>query len=41
VKRYAYQAGTVEESVKEDEDIRKAVELLTDLEKFRKILKKN
>lgn len=28
VKRYAYQAGTVEESIKDDEDIRKAVELL-------------
>ena len=29
VKRYAFQAGTVEESIKDDEDIEKAVEVLT------------
>ena len=38
VKRFAYQAGSVEESIKDDEDVNKAVELLGAPDKFKQLL---
>lgn len=40
VKRYYYQAGAVEESLKGDEDLEKAIELLNNESEYNKILKK-
>ena len=40
VKRYYYQAGAVEESLKGDEDIEKAINVLNDESEYNKILKK-
>jgi len=38
VKRFAYQAGSVEESIKDDEDVNKAVELFGTPVQFKKLL---
>lgn len=40
VKRYYYQAGAVEESLKGDEDVEKAIEILNDEKEYNKIFKK-
>ena len=40
VKRYYYQSGAVEESLKNDEDVEKAIELLNDTNEYNKILGK-
>ena len=40
VKRYYYQAGAVEESLKGDEDVEKAIEVLNDEGEYNKILRK-
>lgn len=40
VKRYAYQAGLIEESLKDDEDLKKAMEILASPTKYQKILKR-
>ena len=40
VRRYYYQAGVVEESIKGDEDIEKAIKLLNDKREYNKILRK-
>jgi len=40
VKRYAYQAGSVEESNKDDDDIRRAIELLSDPAELKRLLAK-
>ena len=40
VKRYYYQAGAVEESLKDDEDVEKAIEVLNDEKEYNEILKK-
>ena len=38
IKRYYYQAGVVEEFLKDDEDLKKATEILSNTEEYRKIL---
>jgi len=40
IKRYLYQAGSIEESLKDDDDLNKAVELLTNSSEYNSILKK-
>lgn len=40
VKRYYYQAGAVEESLKGDEDVEKAIEMLNDESEYNRILRK-
>ncbi len=40
VKRYAYQAGSIEESLKNDEDLEKAIEVLSNPTEYQKILKR-
>ena len=40
VKRYAYQAGLIEESLKDDEDLTKAIEILTSPTEYQRILKR-
>ena len=40
IKRYFYQAGIVEESLKSDEDLEKAIEVLSDKDEYRRILGK-
>lgn len=39
IKRYAYQAGEVEESLKDDDDLKKALEVINDREEYCRILK--
>lgn len=39
IKRYAYQAGEVEESLKDDDDLKKALEVINDREVYCRILK--
>ena len=40
VKRFAYQAGSIEESLKDDEDLKKALEVLNNPAEYQKILKR-
>ena len=40
VKRYFYEAGTIQESLKQDVDLKKAQEILADMEQYNKILGK-
>ena len=40
VKRYYYEAGAVEEAIKDDEDIEKALEVLHNESEYKKILNK-
>lgn len=40
IKRYAYQAGTIQYSLRNDPDLDKAIELLTNLQQYKKILNK-
>ena len=40
VKRYFYEAGTIQESLKQDVDLKKAHEILADMEQYNKILGK-
>ncbi len=40
IKRYFYQAGSVEESIKNDDDVKKAIEILNNQEEYNKILGK-
>lgn len=38
IKRYAYQAGEVEESLKDDDDLKKALEVINNKEEYNKVL---
>lgn len=40
IKRYAFQAGEVEESLKDDDDLKKALEIINDKSEYNKILGK-
>ena len=40
VKRYFYEAGTIQETLKDDTDLKQAIEILSDADKYNKILNK-
>jgi carboxyl-terminal processing protease len=41
VRRYYFQAGTVEQALKDDNDLKQAIELLNNPAEYNKILKAN